>query len=189
MEMRQCQVGGHFYDASLYAECPYCKNNEMSANITNYGVPMPVYGGGDNNHTQAINYGVNTNYTEDSKTIAVIKNEIGIDPVVGWLVCIQGNEKGKDYRLHSDNNYIGRGEKMDVSIGGDGTISRDNHAIVSYDGKEKIFYLSPGEGRSILRLNDKAIFATAPIKEKDVIEIGETKLLFIPLCTERFEWN
>lgn len=186
MEMRQCQAGGHFYDASIYSECPYCKNNEI--NRGNYGMPMPVYGQGDN-RTQAINYGGSSKYSEDSKTIAVLKKEIGIDPVVGWLVCIQGQGKGTDYRIHSDNNYIGRSEKMDICLNADETISRENHAIVSYDVKEKTFYLSPVEGRSILRINDKAIFATSIIKEHDVIEIGETKLLFLPLCSERFEWN
>lgn len=24
MEMKQCAKGGHFYDASIHAECPYC---------------------------------------------------------------------------------------------------------------------------------------------------------------------
>lgn len=33
------------------------------------------------------------------------------DPVVGWLVCIKGATKGTDYRIHSQNNYIGRSAK------------------------------------------------------------------------------
>jgi pSer/pThr/pTyr-binding forkhead associated (FHA) protein len=120
--------------------------------------------------------------------VALIKQEIGIDPVVGWLVCIDGKEKGRDYRIHSDNNFIGRSEKMDICIRGDETISRENHAVISFDSRDKVYYFSPGDGRSIVRLNDKAIFSTSQLQANDTIEIGKTKLMFIPLCGERFEW-
>lgn len=48
---------------------------------------------------------------EDAKTQGELKRKLGIDPVVGWLVCIEGAEKGKDYRLLGRINTIGRGEK------------------------------------------------------------------------------
>ena len=102
---------------------------------------------------------------------------------------MEGREKGRDYRIHTDNNYIGRGDKMDICIRGDDTISRENHAIISFDARDKIYYFSPGDGRSIVRLNNKAIFATNQIQAYDVVEIGKTKLVFIPLCGEKFEWE
>ena len=77
---------------------------------------------------------------------------------------------------------------MDICIRGDETISRENHAVISFDSKDKIYYFSPGDGRNIIRLNGKAIFATAEIYAYDTIEIGKTNLTFIPLCGERFEW-
>ena len=132
---------------------------------------------------------INVSSAKDSeRTVAVLKKEIGIDPVVGWLVCIEGKEKGRDYRIHSDNNFIGRSERMDVCIRGDDTISRDNHAIISFDVRDKIYYFSPGEGRSIVRVNGKAIFSTIELKAYDTIEIGNTKLMFVPLCGEGFCW-
>ena len=30
----------------------------------------------------------------------------GVEPVVGWLVCIDGPSRGSDYRLHAGYNYI-----------------------------------------------------------------------------------
>lgn len=53
------------------------------------------------------------------------------DPVVGWLVCIDGATKGNDYRIHSQNNYIGRSAKMDISIPEDSHISAENSAIIA----------------------------------------------------------
>ncbi len=183
MEMKQCAKGGHYYDASIYSECPYCNNEDVNSDMQQEaGATMPLTGSTSSNY----NY---RDRQEDGRTVAIIKEEIGIDPVVGWLVCVDGSDKGRDYRIHSDNNFIGRSEKMDICIRGDETISRENHAIISFDTRDKVYYFSPGDGRSIVRLNDKALFMTSEIKAYDTIEIGKTKLLFMPLCGERFDWN
>ena len=129
------------------------------------------------------------NDDDDSRTIAVVHQNMGIDPVVGWLVCVNGKEKGRDYRIHSDNNYIGRSEKMDICVRGDETISRENHAVVSYDSIDKIYYFSPGEGRNIVRHNGKAIFQTVELNMYDRVVVGKTELLFMPLCGNDFEWS
>ena len=54
-----------------------------------------------------------------------------VDPVVGWLVCVEGPLRGTDWRLHAGYNYIGR-ETGDIHIQGDSQISREKHATVSY---------------------------------------------------------
>jgi hypothetical protein len=149
------------------------------------GRTMPLSSGGEG-HTRSIMAG---GVSDGGRTVAIIKEDLGIDPVVGWLVNIEGKEKGRDYRIHTDNNFIGRSEKMDICIRGDDTISRDNHAIISYDARDRIYYFSPGDGRSIIRLGGKAIFSTTELKAYDTIEIGKTKLLFLPLCGEEFEWK
>ena len=52
-------------------------------------------------------------------------------PVVTWLVCIDGPSKGRDYRIHSQNNFIGRSRSMDICIEGDNTISSERSAVLS----------------------------------------------------------
>ena len=198
--MKQC-INGHFYDQSKSNECPYCNSASANVNVTRSmwyktASDKPVMGQADVRKTMAnqadlydYTRPINVSSAKDSeRTVAVLKKEIGIDPVVGWLVCIEGKEKGRDYRIHSDNNFIGRSERMDVCIRGDDTISRDNHAIISFDVRDKIYYFSPGEGRSIVRVNGKAIFSTIELKAYDTIEIGNTKLMFVPLCGEGFCW-
>ena len=111
------------------------------------------------------------------------------DPVVGWLVCIEGATKGTDYRIHSQNNYIGRSARMDISIPGDPHISAENSAIIAYDNEDRTFYFGPCSGRNIVRVNGKPALSVEKIEAYDVLTIGTTKLLFVPLCGDRFDWN
>lgn len=258
MELKKCPEG-HYYDASIYSECPTCKeakNGGGQGTMPLSGTP----GGAESGHTLPMGFGatapVQGGYTapgsgetaggfgatapvggyggtggfgatapvggigatggygatapvqggftapltggtggiggrnlDEGQTIAVVHQKLGIDPVVGWLVSVTGSERGRDYRIHSDNNFIGRSEKMDICIRGDETISRVNHAIIAYDTREKLFYFAPGEGRSINRVNGKATMSMMVLNAYDEIEIGRTKLIFISLCGERFEWE
>lgn len=195
MEMKQCP-NGHFYDQSRTPECPYC--NSASANVN---VTRPAWLPNESSQTIGDTVPVNQSFIDHTRplmesqagdserTVAVIKKDLGIDPVVGWLVCIEGKEKGRDYRIHADNNYIGRGEKMDICIRGDDTISRENHAVISFDVRNSTYYFSPGEGRSIVHVNDKSVFNTIELSAYDIIELGNTKFVFIPLCGESFKWK
>ena len=106
-----------------------------------------------------------------------------------WLVCIEGATKGTDYRIHSQNNYIGRSARMDISIPGDPHISAENSAIIAYDNEDRTFYFGPGSGRNIVRVNGKPALSVEKIEAYDVLTIGTTKLLFVPLCGDRFDWN
>ena len=157
-------------------------NNEASATL-------PLVSGNDSeNRTVALNNAINSADLDEGRTVALIKEEKGIDPVVGWIICIEGNEKGRDYRIHADNNFIGRSDRMDICIRGDETVSRDNHAVISYDTVDNTYYFSPGDGRAIVRLNEKALFQTAEIKAYDRITIGKSTFVFLPLCGKEFCW-
>ncbi len=191
MQLIQCE-NGHFYDQTVHNTCPYCNGENSNVNVTHFVDDFK--GSVETEFTQPIiNGGGETpfNPVDDNagRTVVKIKKETGIDPIVGWLVCIEGSEKGKDYRVHAENNFIGRDAKMDICIRGDDTISRENHAIISFDIKNLIFYFSPGSGRSIVRVNNVATFQTVEIKAYDVIEIGSTKLMFVPFCGEGFSWT
>lgn len=214
MEMKKCP-NGHYYDASVHAKCPYCEN-ASTGNVTlsldgNAGadgsvtMPLGFNGGGtdggsvtmpltgaapvsDDGRTMPLHQAINQADPDEGRTVALIQEDKGIDPVVGWLVCIEGKEKGRDYRIHADNNFIGRSDRMDICVRGDETISRENHAIISYDMVDNTYYFSPGDGRAIVRLNDKALFQTAKIQINDKITIGKTSFLFVPFCSDGFQW-
>ena len=112
----------------------------------------------------------------------------GFTPVVGWLVCIEGPAEGCDYRIRAGYNYIGRGENMDICIQGDNNIGRERHAMIAYDPQEKIYFFGPADSRSIVRKNDKMVMVPVELAAYDVLCIGSTKLMFVPLCGEHFNW-
>ncbi|MBE6924429.1 MAG: FHA domain-containing protein [Ruminococcaceae bacterium] len=115
--------------------------------------------------------------------------EKAIQPVAGWLVCVDGPEKGQDYRIHEQNNYIGRSEKMDIRIAGDPTVSAERHAIIAYDPQSKEFFFGPMSGASIIRRNGKAVLGTEALEKGDQLQIGKCTFLFVPLCGEDFQWS
>ena len=108
---------------------------------------------------------------EDSdKTIALgffgVSEEI--QPVTGWLVCVEGGEKGKDYRLHSGKNFIGRSPKMDVVVLKDDRIAREKHASIVYDPKGHGFYISQ-EDANLVYLNGTLLPNVQKLTENDKI--------------------
>ena len=119
----------------------------------------------------------------------MMQEQMGFDPVVGWLACVEGPSRGKSYTIRGGINAIGRGDRMDITITGDRTISMENHAKISYSDRNNRFNLLPGDGRNIVYLNGEEVFSATPLQAYDLIDFGETKLLFVPLCGERFTWK
>ena len=78
---------------------------------------------------------------------------------------------------------------MDIYIKGDETISREGHARIAYDVKHNKCHLIPGENTNGTYVNDEPVYVPTEIKAEDVIELGESKFMFIPFCTEHFSWQ
>jgi len=111
------------------------------------------------------------------------------DPVVGWLVCIEGPDRGRDFRLHSEKNFIGRSPLMDVTIENDNTVSRERHAVIIFDPKKKSFWALPGEASGLVYLNGDMVNSPTPMKADDTLEVGQTKLVLVPFCGDRYSWS
>ena len=133
--------------------------------------------------------GMGVSVAAAGKTVGMMQSQMGFDPVVGWLACVAGPSRGKSYTVRGGVNSIGRSERMDIVITGDLKISSENHAKISYSDKHNRFNLLPGEGRNIVYLNDEEVFTPMSLHAYDLIDFGETKLLFVPLCGEKFTWE
>lgn len=212
MALIRCQQG-HFYDPSRHNVCPYC--GSMAAGgigATEAQPPMgppPISGGAapvgatrPMRDTPPAVVGVTVPLRqpgtplvggkkgpEEGRTVAVDMKKAGIDPVVGWLVCVKGPSRGRDYRIRSGRNGIGRSEAMDVQISGDDTVSRENHAFMVYEPRKRSFSIRPGDGRGLVYLNGDEVVQATDIKAYDIIELGETQLIFVSLCGENFNWD
>ena len=112
------------------------------------------------------------------------------DPVVGWLVIVQGPGLGASLRLGMGQNSIGRGADARVRLDyGDTQISRSNHASVTYDHRGDTFYVQPGNGVNLTYLDDGPVLGATPLPNRARITIGETTLRFVALCDGSFSWN
>lgn len=126
---------------------------------------------------------------KENKTVGVFKKKYGFEPVVGWLVCVEGPEKGRDYRLLNRINSIGRDESNDVALTGDQSISQKHNAKIGYDPRHNMFTLIPGSNeKNLVYLNDQPLYIPMALSPYDIIEMGDYKLVFIPLCSDRFRW-
>lgn len=177
MALQRCD-NGHYFDPAKHTTCPSCGVGSLGDGKT-IAKKDPVV---------PPNPGPPAGGSADGKTVPLVRKEEGIDPVVGWLVCIDGPDRGRDYRIHSERNFIGRGGDMDIRITGDDTISRDRHAIVSFNPKNRQFKILPGEGRGIIYCNGEEVDGPLELARGDQIEIGRTRLQFVPLCDDDFDW-
>lgn len=112
-----------------------------------------------------------------------------IEPVCGWLACIDGARRGQSFVLHEGKNFIGRDDDMDIQILGDLEVSRRNHACIAYDPKNRQFILVPGDSDGIVYLENRGIFHAAELLDMNRIQIGATVLVFRPFCGEHFSWK
>jgi len=187
--LARCE-NGHFYDASKYKTCPFDAAQSMDLGERSIRIG-PSHGGGNEEHRNTVPVrGGGTEPGGDAPTRRIGQGGPGgIDAVVGWLVCVHGKNRGRDYRIRSENNAVGRNENMDICISGDDLISRERHTVITFDPQQNTFHLSPAEGRSLVFLNSKAVLTPQELKPYDEIMLGATKLRFIPFCGEKFKWS
>jgi len=202
MNLTRCS-NGHFYDADASATCPHCSQGNaqqetvsMVKNATEDSVTKPLTASVGGNLATMVGEAQKsaqsvsaTPADDDSKTISYAQAKIGSEPVVGWLVCIEGEHMGEDFRLKTGKNFIGRSANMDAALTKDKSVSRDKHAIVLYEPKTHIFLVQPGEARELCYLNDQVVLSTQELKRNDVITVGESKLMFFPCCDSVFNWD
>lgn len=198
---------GHYYDSSRFGNnCPHCGMSgaaSIGADQTTAPLNIPDAPQPANAVTEpltvsqpVVSQPANVTVpivSDDDRTLPVTADMLdGMvekpAPVVGWLVCTDGVNKGTDYRLHQGRNFIGRSPEMDVCILGDNTVSRSSHAIVVYDPRSNVYLAQPGSSKELFYVNDKLVLNPVELKTMDLLNIGDTKLMFVPLCGEQFHW-
>jgi hypothetical protein len=128
------------------------------------------------------------NAPEDVQTMAFY--DFGdAEPVVGWLVCIKGEYIGQSFNLKAGANFIGRGMTMDVPLAKDTKVSRDKHAIITYDPQNRVFFVQPGESRGLTYVNGALLLAAGQLEKGAKIAVGGCEFIFIPFCGDDFTWE
>jgi hypothetical protein len=107
--------------------------------------------------------------------------------MVGWLVCVTGGEAGRDYRIQSGTNSIGRSPSNRIAVN-DASVANDQHASIVFDAANATFHLRPGWSRGLVFVNDKLVLNPLVLKSYDKITLGQSTFVFVPLCGDRFGW-
>lgn len=210
----QC-VNQHYYDKEKYSECPYCQksadgkiriyNTPPDIRPSDFETPEPWILDDDSEKTLPLRpRGSSTinlsgkfghsgaqglNRPDEDVTVGIFKkHHQGNDPVTGWLVCIKGQSKGRDYRIRHGNNWIGRSQNSDIWMDGDSAIANEKQCAVVYDHKGNHFFVIPGNG-TITYVNGEILSDPQPLKTGDTIKIGNSEFEFIPFCREGHTWK
>lgn len=195
----QCERAGHFYDPEEHVSCPHCGVAGISTDMESTRPLDPKaasQGGSANKSSPYEGLTRRKENLDDSPTQRYdpLGSAAGkqIDPVVGWLVCVEGPDRGRDYRIRAQRNFIGRDVGMDICIASDQSVSRVNHATLIFDPRSNSFRIAPGDAHGMTYLNNESVDIPMTLKPYDAIELGplgSTKLLFIPFCGEAFQWR
>ncbi|MDX2204367.1 MAG: biotin/lipoyl-containing protein [Hyphomicrobiaceae bacterium] len=124
-----------------------------------------------------------------AKTTFMRAQDVQTDPVTGWLVVVKGPGRGGFRPLFPGMNAIGRdpGQRVPLSFGDD-TISRQEHAFITYDDEQRRFFIQHGGKANLVRVGDKPVLIPTELKANDRIRMGKTTLRFVPCCGPDFSW-
>ena len=151
----------------------------------------------DDDHTVAFYHDIFSSPTTSKANTAPVKETVAKEPVkrsvstpcTGWVIALDGNHLGEDFRLKVGKNFVGRDTSMDIALVGDKSVSRNKHAILVYEPKQHLYLVQPGESSELVYLNDEVVLSPMKLQAYDVITVGEVKLLFMPLCGAKFNWT
>jgi hypothetical protein len=95
--------------------------------------------------------------------------------LVGWVVAMDGNQKGEDFRLHDGQNTIGSAADSDVVLS-DQTVSAKHASIRYKDGKFFLSDLDSSNGTFVNGLDE--CVARVELNDSDMVRVGGVTLKF-----------
>ena len=148
---------------------------------------QPESGGGSGAVAPTVGIGLSGG---QAKTRYIRAEGLEVDPVAGWVVVVQGLGRGGFRPIYAGMNSVGRDPSQRISLNfGDESISREEHAFITYDEEQRCFYLQHGGKPNIIRLGPTPVLTPMQIQPYDLIRIGRTTLRFIPCCGPHFSWS
>lgn len=201
---------GHYYDNAKFSQCPHCgifagdndeKTVAMPMEPAAHAASAPAFSGVhsaaamDDDKTVAMSQsaagavaGNSYSVDEDDKTISLYAEEKGTDFITGWIVCVEGPERGRDYKLHQGFNRLGRDYRMDIAVMEDQSISREAAFAIVYDDRSNRFFAVQQPGGNAY-LNGTALMGAVELKSRDILRTGNSEFEFIAFCREGRTWN
>lgn len=158
-------ANGHQMEDS-WEICPYCQKTGYSG--TGLGKTRIDEPGSGSTH------GTGSGQAAPARKTVLLSQKYK-SPVVGWLVALDGEQKGEDFRVREGQNTIGSESGCDVVLT-DSTIS-GKHASLRY--KEGKFIFTDLDSSNGSFLNDQTeSVAREELKDNDVLRLGDVRLKF-----------
>jgi hypothetical protein len=125
-----------------------------------------------------------------AKTQYMREGTVETEPVAGWIVIVKGPGRGGFRPVYVGMNSVGRAPSQRICLDfGDETISREEHAFITYDDETRTFYLQHGGKSNLVRLAGKPVLAPTELKPSDIFRIGNTTFRFVACCGPDFCWT
>ena len=98
---------------------------------------------------------------------------------VAILKVVDGPGKGQERPVFSGTNQVGRSADNRIPLDfGDNTISRQQHAVISFDASIEEFRIFDGGKQNPVHVNGERLSGDRPLFDGDTIKIGLTTLRF-----------
>lgn len=153
---------GHPQEES-WKKCPFCEASKS---------PLAVAGG---NGDPAVAPPEGRSPEPGPGATVVPKKVLEVRPLAGWVVVLNGEQQGEDFRLGTGKNVIGKGGRADVRIK-DAYLS-ERHAILEC-GEKDTYTLTDLESKHGTFVNGKRVHGARPVKDGDTILLGHTEMKF-----------
>lgn len=174
------------YGQSVPSTLPFGKaHNPAGISEDSPTLPMPGMGA-----TLPLVPGMDIPTPSSPHAVAPNPKREALGPVAGWLVIVSGPGRGRSLELGYGYNSIGRNNANEVCLPyNDLTISDMGHAFIAYDNLGHKSYVTHGQGRNMIYLNDTPVLGTVEIHSGDSLRIGNTILIFVAFCSAERNWD
>lgn len=111
---------------------------------------------------------------DETRVISRERQDADTGELFAWIVAVEGNYKGKMFRLFDGQNLIGRGDESHIQIN-DRHVSEMHAAVRHKDGAYLLWDLGSTNGTKV---NGVEVTAALELNDGDRIEIGKQVLVF-----------
>lgn len=113
------------------------------------------------------------------------------EPIVGWLVIVDGPGLGSYREIIEGNNSIGWAPNQHIRLDfGDDSISAEEQAFIRYDSVDRKFLFIPNLTKTnVVWVNEDKPTSALELKAMDIITMGRTRVVFVPFCGKEFDWS
>ena len=121
-----------------------------------------------------------TRKEESSRRAVVVSKPAGAPApfgLVGWVVALEGEQKGEDFRLHEGRNVFGKADGCDIPLK-DAHVS-ERHAVLEYRASAGTWTLEDLESKHGTWVNGARVSGeTRRLEDGDRLRVGRTELFF-----------